>query len=60
MEENEKQKLIVKYSIACLLSNVLVLALFSLIAIAFKKWWIVLFSGLYWYTIGGKGNEKTN
>lgn len=40
-----------KLEIAVLISNILTLALWTILAIVFNKWWIVFFSILFFDTI---------
>lgn len=40
-----------KLTIAVLINNIIILALWVILAIAFNKWWIVLFSIFFFDTI---------
>ena len=52
MSENLKLNLIVA------IVDVLVTAMFTVLAIVFHKWWIIFFSILLTYTISDKKEEK--
>lgn len=52
MSENLKLNLIM------VIGNVLITAMFTILAIVFQKWWIILFSILLSYTINSKEDKK--
>ena len=52
MSENLKLNLIVA------IANILVTAMFTILAIVFHKWWIIFFSILLNYTISNKKEDK--
>ena len=45
-----------KINLLCVIKNVSVLGLFTILAIAFNRWWIVFFSILFWSTV--EKNDK--
>ncbi len=48
-----------KLEIAVLIKNIITLIVFSILAIIFQKWWIVLISVLFFsYTENKKGNRR--
>ena len=47
-----------KLCIAVLIKNVLVVALFVLLAIKFQHWWRVLFSVLFWNSISTSNKDE--
>lgn len=52
MSENLKLNLIM------VVADILITAMFTILAIVFQKWWIVLFSILLSYTINSKEDKK--
>ncbi len=48
MTEKEKNELLLKNYIAIAISNTIKLICFTLLAIYFKKWWIVFWVILFW------------
>lgn len=48
MTEKEKQELLLKNEITRAISNTIKLICFTLLAIYFKKWWIVFWVILFW------------
>lgn len=52
MSENLKLNLIM------VIADILITAMFTVLAIVFQKWWIVLFSILLSYTINSKEDKK--
>lgn len=47
-----------KLRIAVLISNIITLSLWIILAIAFNKWWIVFFSILFLTFVEEKNNEE--
>lgn len=47
-----------KLAIAIMTKKIIIVALFVTLAIVFKKWWISLFSILFWNRVKLKGDDK--
>lgn len=47
-----------KFYVICYIRNIIVLICFTILAIFFNKWWIVLFSMLFWVSVAKDKEEK--
>ena len=57
---NKKDKSIIVYFILTIIKNTIPMICFTILAINFNKWWISLFSILFWSSISLNNKEEKN